>query len=93
MTSTILHDGGIGGGGNSEDRSFAYQGDGHCFLLLLFVYFLDREEGWEKEREKNISMWLLLVHPPLETWPATQVCALTGNRTSDPLLHRLALIH
>ena len=25
------------------------------------------------------------------TWPTTQACALTGNRTSDPLLHRLVL--
>ena len=27
----------------------------------------------------------------LGTWPTTQACALTGNRTSDPLAHRLAL--
>ena len=26
--------------------------------------------------------------PPLRTWPATQACALSGNRTSDPLVHR-----
>ena len=29
--------------------------------------------------------------PPTGTWPATQACALTGNQTSDPLVHRLAL--
>ena len=29
--------------------------------------------------------------PPLGTWPATQACALTGNRTGDPLLLRPAL--
>ena len=29
--------------------------------------------------------------PLLGTWPATQACALTGNRTDDPLLHRPAL--
>ena len=29
-----------------------------------------------------------LLHDPYwGTWPATQACALTGNRTSDPLLH------
>ena len=28
--------------------------------------------------------------PLLATWPATQACALTGNQTSDPLVHRLA---
>ena len=26
---------------------------------------------------------LLLVHPQLGTWPATQACVLTGNQTSD----------
>ena len=25
------------------------------------------------------------------TWPATQACALTGNRTGDPLVHRPVL--
>ena len=29
--------------------------------------------------------------PLLGTWLATQACALTGNRTSDPLVHRPAL--
>ena len=36
-------------------------------------------------------MWLPLAHPLLRTWPATQACALTGNRTSDTLVHRPAL--
>ena len=46
----------------------------------------------EKERERNINVWLPLTHPPLGgTWPTTQACALTGNQTSDPLVHRLAL--
>ena len=31
---------------------------------------------------------LLLASPPLGTWPATQACALTGNRTGNPLVHR-----
>ena len=29
--------------------------------------------------------------PPLGTWPATQACALIGNRICDPLVHRPAL--
>ena len=29
--------------------------------------------------------------PLLETWPPTQACVLTGNRTTDPLVHRPAL--
>ena len=36
-------------------------------------------------------MWLPLMCPPLGIWPATQACALTGNRTRDPLLRRLVL--
>ena len=36
-------------------------------------------------------MWLPLGRTPLGTWPATQVCALTGNRTYDPLVLRTAL--
>ena len=34
---------------------------------------------------------LPLTHPQLGTWPTTQACALTGNRTSDPLVGRPAL--
>ena len=50
---------------------------------------LQREEGRKKERERNINVWLLLTCFPLGTLPSTQACALTGNRTSDPLVHRL----
>ena len=50
--------------------------------------FLKRGEGKEKERERSINLWLPLKHPLLGTWPATQVCDLTGNRTGNPLVHR-----
>ena len=64
----------------------------HLFFKKDFIYFfLEIEEGREKERERNISVWLPLMRPLLGTWPATQACALTGNRTSDPLVHRRAL--
>ena len=33
----------------------------------------------------------LLSAPALGAWPATQACTLTGNQTSNPLLHRLVL--
>ena len=50
------------------------------FLLLLRLYlFLGREEGREKERERNIDVWLPLVCPPPGTWPTTQACARTGT--------------
>ena len=61
-------------------------------FLKYFIYlFLDRREGGEKERERNINVWLLLELPLLGTWPATQACALTGNRTGDPLVCRRML--
>ena len=41
--------------------------------------------------ERNINARLPLAHPLLETWPATQACALTGNRTSDLLVQRPSL--
>ena len=37
------------------------------------------------------SDWLPLLRPLLGTGPATQACALTGNGTSDFLVHRPAL--
>ena len=53
-----------------------------------FYLFLQREEGREKKRERNITVWLPLTCPLLGTWSATQACALTGNQTNDPLVSR-----
>ena len=58
-----------------------------CFLFLFLSFFLrfylfivlDRGEGREKERERNIHMWLPPMCPLLGTWPATQARALIGN--------------
>ena len=64
----------------------------YYFFKYLFIYlFLERGEAREKDRERNINVWLPLMSPPLGTWPATQPCALTGNQTSDPLLRRHVL--
>ena len=61
-------------------------------FLKYFIYlFSERGEGREEERERNINVQLPLTRPLLGTWPATQACALTGNRTSDPLVCRPAL--
>ena len=38
------------------------------FLKILIIYFW-RGEGREKERERNINVWLPLVRPLLGTWP------------------------
>ena len=59
-------------------------------FIYLFIY-LEIGERREKERKRNINVWFPLMHPPPGTWPATQACALTGNWTSDPLVHRPAL--
>ena len=64
-----------------------------CVCKEHFIYlFLEKGEGKEQERERNINVWLPLMRPLLGTWPATQACALTGNRTGDLLVHRPALI-
>ena len=65
-----------------------------CFVLffLRFYLFICRERGRaEKERERNSSMSLPLMPPLLGTRPTTQACSLTGNQTSDPLVHRPVL--
>ena len=51
-----------------------------------FYLFLERGEK-EKERERNISVWLPLTCPLVGTWPATQACSQVGNRTGDTV-HR-----
>ena len=74
-----------------ETKPFIY----FIFLLLFFknftYLFLERGEEKEKEKERNITVCLPLVCPLLGTWPSTQACALTGNGTSDPLVHRPTL--
>ena len=62
------------------------------FKKYLFIYLLFGVEGREKEKARNITVWLPLTHTQLRTWPTTQACALTGNQTGDPLVHRPALI-
>ena len=57
--------------------------------MYFLNLFLDRGEGREQEKERNISVWLPLVHPQLGTWAATQAYALTGNWTVNPLLHSI----
>ena len=62
------------------------------FSFKDFIYsFLEGGEVREKERERNINVWLPPVHPPLGTWPVAQACALTGNWMGNPLVPRLAL--
>ena len=58
-------------------------------LIFLKILFILREG--KGRRKRNINVWLPLMRPLLGTWPSTQVCTLTGNETSDPLVLRLAL--
>ena len=51
------------------------------FFFKLINLFLERWEGREKERERNINVWVPLACPLLGTWLTTQSCALTGNLT------------
>ena len=59
-------------------------------FLKDFIYFQREREG-EREGMKYQRVFASHVVPPLGTWPATQACALTGNQTSDPLVHRPVL--
>ena len=68
------------------------------FFKILFYLFLERERKGEREGEKhpctrdNIDQ-LPLTRPQLGSWPASQACALTGDRTSNLLVHRPHSIH
>ena len=67
------------------------------YFFKRFYLFIFREKEREGERGRETSMCkryidqLPLACPQLGTWPATQACALTGNWTSDPCVHRPAL--
>ena len=62
----------------------------HPFKIFYLFIFRQRE-GRKKERKRNINVWLPLVRPHLGTWPTAQSCAMTGNRTGNPSVHRLVL--
>ena len=53
-------------------------------FLMFYLLFLERREGKEEERERNISVWLPLVCPLLGTWPTTQACALDWELNWQP---------
>ena len=59
----------------------------------FYLFILKRGEGREREGERTLmcKRRLPLARSQWGTWPATQACALTGNRTSDLQVHRLVL--
>ena len=57
--------------------------------VTFYLFYFFREKRRERGREgENINVWVPLTHPLLGTWSSTQACALTGNWTADPLVHR-----
>ena len=72
----------------------------HTFLYIvhfLKILFTFREKGREGGREedkqcvRDTSISCLPHAPLLGTWSTTQACALAGNQTGDPSVHRPVL--
>ena len=57
------------------------------FKKILFIYFLERGEGREKERERSLNVLLPLTRSPLGTWHVTQL----QIEPAPPLVHRPTL--
>ena len=53
-------------------------------IYVLFIFTKRGKEGGEGD----IHVWLPLACLLVGTWPTTQACALTGNRTSHLWVHR-----
>ena len=64
--------------------------------MFRFCLFIFRQRGREGEREGEKYQCVVASHTTQpQTWPTTQACALTGNRTSDlsvlrPVLYSLS---
>ena len=66
------------------------------FYLFLFFQrfylFIFRQRGRVGERKGEKHQCVVASSAPLlGVWPTTQACALPGNRTGEPLIHRLIL--
>ena len=80
---------------NIKDTTFLKRKMALSIILYFFFFFLrcylfTFREGEGREKEREIDQ-LPLTRTQPRTWSATQACALTGNRTGDPLAHRPAL--
>ena len=66
-------------------------------FLKRVLFIFEREGKGGRKRGRKTSMCersidqLSLANPQQGTWPTTQPCALTGNQTSDTLVHRPSL--
>ena len=64
----------------------------NLFFFLRFYLFIFRERGREGEREEEKHQCVVAsCTPPTGELATTQMCALTGNQTGDPLLRRPTL--
>ena len=65
------------------------------FFRKRFYVFIFREENGRRKRGRETSMcgcpFCAPCAPLLQTWPASQACALAGNQTGDPLVCRPVL--
>ena len=62
------------------------------FFFLRLYLFIFRQRGREGERDREKHQCMVASRMShMGNWPATQACDLTGNRTSNPLLHRPVL--
>ena len=87
-----------GGRGRQRERKHRF---GFSFLKDFINFIFRLGEGREKERERNINVWLPLMHPLLGTWPITWACVLdweakqwpfgsqAGTQSTEP--HQLGL--
>ena len=60
-------------------------------IFKIFYLFIFREGKGGRKRGGETSMCGCLSCAPLGTWLTAQACALIGNQTHDPLVHRPAL--
>ena len=82
----------LGSQAHAQSTEPYQSGHFHSYFLKRFYSSVFREKGRVGEREGEKQHYVVaLMCPLLRTWPATQARALTGNGTSDPLVHRPAL--